>query len=540
MASCLGLYVESNLIKYAKVSKDHDNIKIDSFGIKFYENFGETLKQIIEETSTYRTPISVNLSEEVYREFSMFSLLTKKDLQKAIEMEFEAVCSEKNDNPNSYEKRYALVDNIEDNEKIKVLHVTASKMELNKIAQDFSTYRLTSIAPISMSIANIAELNPKQNALIVNIEEKTRLTTIIDEKIYDIKVLDDGSKEILEKINIKEGSRAKAYESCKNTTIYTSEGLELGQDTEGHLDDIMPTLYNIVGQVRKIINESQNKIDTVYITGTMAVINNVDLYFQEYLSEVDCKILKPYFLQNTVKEVNIKDYVEVNSAISLALQGLHEGIEGMNFKKASLSDSMPEWMTGKEKKKDDKKKVKGSSEFSFNDFLGELDTVELNIIRGALSILMTIIIFSVISILLVGQIKDKQKEADSVIADAKTQISAVQADTQKVKTKTNEYIKMRENLQSLNDRLNDVNQSRNAIPNLLNQIMYVIPEDVQITSIENTTKKHIVIKAQAEQYEQLGYLKAKIKSDNILTDVISDSGVKEENLVKVTIEGDLP
>lgn len=540
MASCLGLYVETNLIKYAKVSKDHDNIKIDSFGIKFYENLGETLKQIIEETSTYRTPISVNLSEEVYREFNMFSLLTKKDLQKAIEMEFETVCSEKNDNPNSYEKRYALVDNLEDKEKIKVLHVSASKMELNKISQDFSKYRLTSIAPVSMSIATIAELNPKQNVLIVNVEEKTRMTTVIDEKIYDIKVLDEGTREILEKINIKEGSRSKAYESCKNTTIYTSEGLELGQDTEGHLDDIMPTLYNIVGQVRKIINESQNKIDTVYITGTIAVINNVDLYFQEYLSEVDCKILKPYFLQNTAKEVNIKDYVEVNSAISLALQGLHEGIEGMNFKKASLSDSMPEWMMGKEKKGGDKKEGNKSSEFSFNDFLGELDRVELNIIRGALSILMTIIVFSIISILLVGQIRDKQNEADIIIADTNYQISEVQADTQKVKVRTNEYIKMKENLQSLNDRLNDVNQSRNAIPNLLNQIMYVIPEDVQITSIENTTKKHIVIHAQAEQYEQLGYLKAKLKADNILTDVISDSGVKDENLVKVTIEGDLP
>ena len=35
MAQCLGLYVEENIIKYAKVSKDHDNIKIESYGIKY-------------------------------------------------------------------------------------------------------------------------------------------------------------------------------------------------------------------------------------------------------------------------------------------------------------------------------------------------------------------------------------------------------------------------------------------------------------------------------------------------------------------------
>ena len=53
MAQCLGLYVEENIIKYAKVSKDHDNIKIESFGIKFYENLTNAINQIIEETYSY-------------------------------------------------------------------------------------------------------------------------------------------------------------------------------------------------------------------------------------------------------------------------------------------------------------------------------------------------------------------------------------------------------------------------------------------------------------------------------------------------------
>ena len=36
MASCLGLYIENNLIKYAKVSKEKDGFIMDSYGIKFY------------------------------------------------------------------------------------------------------------------------------------------------------------------------------------------------------------------------------------------------------------------------------------------------------------------------------------------------------------------------------------------------------------------------------------------------------------------------------------------------------------------------
>ena len=60
------------------------------------------------------------------------------------------------------------------------------------------------------------------------------------------------------------------------------------------------------------------KIEKVYITGTAALINNIDLYFQEYLEDTKCEILKPSFITNT-KDINIKDYIEVNSAISLAL-----------------------------------------------------------------------------------------------------------------------------------------------------------------------------------------------------------------------------
>ena len=65
MANCLGLYIQDNLIKYAKVSKDHDKIKIESFGVKFYEKLDKAIDQVIQETYSQKTPISVNLSEEM-------------------------------------------------------------------------------------------------------------------------------------------------------------------------------------------------------------------------------------------------------------------------------------------------------------------------------------------------------------------------------------------------------------------------------------------------------------------------------------------
>ena len=539
MSSCLGLYIEEHLIKYAKVSKEHENIKVESFGIKFYDKIDEAISQVIEETYSQKTPISINLSEEMYSYFEMFALLRKNDLQKAIKTEFESYCTDKGYNPNVFETRYAVVDNQLDKEKIKIIHIAENKIELNKRIQQIEGYKLANISPISMSIPNLIHVNKNENCMIVNIENKTTVTTILDNKIFNVDVFDEGSTDILTRINFKENSYSKSYEICKNTTIYTSEGRELQDEETGYLEDIMPTLYTIVGKIKKMVNATTEKIDKVYITGTGSLINNVDLYFQEYLTETTCEILKPSFVKQT-KDISMKDYIEVNSAISIALMGLGEGISGMNFKKQSLADQIPDWLKIEVNPDKTKKEQKNLGGFFTWDLNQKLDKTEKSLLRVAVGLLLLVIIYSGFASLLNSQISKKEKEAQASITETNNQISLANQDNQKIQSKTNEYTTLIRNLEEANDKLADRNKTRNAIPNLLNQIMSVIPENVQLTSIENTSNTHIVINAQSNKYEQLGYLKAKIKADVILTNVISTAGQKDNNVVTVKIEGDLP
>ena len=539
MSTCLGLYIEENLIKYAKVSKDHDQVKVESFGVKFYENIDQTIKQIVEETYSYKTPISINLSEEMYNYFQVFALLNKKDLPKAINTEFESYCADKNYNPNVFETRYAITPNTQDKDKLKVIHVSENKIELNKILQKFASYKLQNVMPVSMSIPSVTELDKKENALIVNIEENTTITTIIDQNIYNITKIDIGSKEILDKINVKENSYQKAYEICKETTIYTSEGKELTDTEANYLEDIMPTLYEIVGQIRKVMNESLDKIDKVYITGTGALINNVDLYFEEYLEDVRCEILKPNFIKLS-PDLNIKDYVEVNSAISLALCGLGQGISGMNFKKNSLMDKLPELLTIEVGTKKSQVGRKNPPQMLTVDFGEPLDRIEKNMLRSLSGLVLILVVYCGFSILIKNQIEVKNKEADESIKSTTAQISLVSQDIQSLQNKTNEYTNKINNLNQLNQEIEENNKTKKAIPNLLNRLMYVMPSEVQLTSIQNSTSTHIVIQAQSTSYAQLGYLTASIKTNGILQNVISTSGQKENNLVTIKIEGDLP
>ena len=139
-------------------------------------------------------------------------------------------------------------------------------------------------------------------------------------------------------------------------------------------------------------------------------------------------------------------------------------------------------------------------------------------------------------------INEKITEAQDVQTDTSMQIALVEQDNSSVKQKANKYSEMTQNLKNINTKIEDAASSKDMIPDLLMQIMTVIPKDVQVTQIENTTGKHVVIKAQSRKYEQLGYFKAKIKEDNVLmkNTVVSSQGERDGDFIKVTIEGDLP
>ena len=544
MTSCLGIYIEPNIIKYAKISKDHDVLRVESFGIKFYEQLGEAINQVVSDTYSFKTPISINLSEETYQYFYMFTLLNKTDLKKAIQTEFESFCVDKGINKNSVETRYALVNSIEDKEKVKVIHISSNKTSIVNQEQDFAEYKLSTIAPISISIANIANLKQKENAIIVNMENETTITTILDQKIYQIDKIKEGSAQVLEGIRMRENSYSKAYEICKNSTIYTMEGRELQQEDNEYLDNIMPTLYNIATQVRDIIANSTLKIEKIYLTGTLSVVNNIDLYFQEVLQTDKVEILKPFFIKDTLK-INIKDYIEVNSAIALALQGLEYGLKDINFKKQTLQNSIED-LIGKlnigKKDKEEKKPNKILTSLFSTNFKGKLDKVESWTLRTMGGVLILIIVYAIFAMFLNSEIDKKTQQIGEVRQYTLNQISLINADITSLKNKTSEYQSMSENLRNISNQVSENNKNRNNIPNLLTQLRHSMPQGVQITSIENTNTKHIIIQAQSQKYEQLGYFKAILKTQGILSPdtVVSTTGEKSGDIVKVRIEGDLP
>ena len=531
MPSCLGLYIEDNLIKYAKVSKNNEIIKVESFGVKFYENLETAVKQIVEETYSFKLPISINSTDEWYNSIEVFNLLTKKDMENVIKTEFENICYDKDVNKNIYEQRYIFTNSYKGDDKIRAIHIAAPKTAIEQRKNQFSAYRVNSIVPVSVSISNLLKKDKKGTSIIVNIEKNTTITKVTNGLVADVQVLEYGAQEILERINKKENSYSKSYEICKNATIYTETDKDLQYEENEYLEDIMPTLFQIVSQVKKNIDESMENVENVYITGTGAIVNNIDIYFQDYLKGCHCEILKPSFISNNSK-INIKDYIEVNSAIAMGLQGLDKNNANINFKKESNLNKVITLLTSNVSEVKDSEVTKGAKEF-FSKFSRQWNTISVSFIMIALAYFIGTTILS-------KQMDNKTEKVNESISKTNAKISEIQQNNRRFNSQKQKYQTLISNIQNLNDANSEDKRYRNTIPNLLNNIMAVIPKGVQLTSISNTSDTHIVITCKSPRYEEVAYFKAKLKTEEILENVVSDTGTLDGEYLNVTIEGELP
>ncbi len=548
MQGCLGIYVQKNLIKYAKVSKDRNSFKVEAYGVKFYDgDIEKTIEQIVKETYSFQVPISINIDNEKYTYSNVFALLKAQDLEKAMDTEFEFFCNNNNQNKNTLEYRKIYAPDKDDRDKLRVLYTYVDKSNVVQRLQILDKFKIQNVSPIAITIPNLNPVLIQEDCLIVNLEDETEVTTVINGKVFSVDKIETGMGKILRLIEERENSIQKAYEICKNTTVYTKSGQNLKVEGNEYLDDIITILFEIINQIKDIVAKNGVDVTSIYLTGMGLVINNIDLLFQEAWIDKKCEILVPYFIEKTNVKINIKDYIEVNSAISLAIQGLDSKKQNINFDESKMNfQKIMAILTSDVGKKNSNTKIKGRKSSTFNRAsLREIANMELDfgdrtLLTIVAGLMIAIILFVGVTEVLSKQIKEKMASADTIIENSQKEIDKVTKYNSLVNARTSEYQKLVDKIDEANSKVSEEYLSKNAIPNLLNKIMYNIPVGVQLLSIENQSGKDIVITAQAEKYDQLGYFKAALEEEGILTDIISTRGTKPGELISITITGKLP
>ena len=553
MQYCLGISIDDKFIKYAKVQKEDNTFKVESYGINSYNNMDldKRIAQIIQETDSSKIPISTDIQNEKYYFFNFFGVKNKTYAKEAIQTEFESFCADNHINKNTVDGRYIYTKNIDMPDQNKAIYIYANKGEMEERLNLFKGAKVVSATPDAIAIPNIVNIEPNKNIMIVDISDNTKITTLINKNIYNVDILSEGLKEAFDTINLKENSTLKTYEVLKNTTIYTMDmDTTSNKKNDEYLQHIVPALYKVAQEVLNI-TKNYKKIDQIYLTGYATVINNIELYFQEYFKDSKVEILKPFFIEKN-NRVNVKDYIEVNQAIALALQGMGYGARTINFStdkkadeiKSMLSMNMTDIINSFKVQKADNGKEKKKQKLNVDlGFLkNKSKNLDTSMTNAFISLLLITILYCAGSIWVSKQILSETDKVKDDVSYTQEQIAKATNDDSKINTKTNDYKRYKSNLENTSNVIETKRSRKNQITTLLNKIVYTIPKEVQLTEIKNEEKggkQHIYISAQSKKYEQLAYFKAKLKNANILDNVTSNEGTKSGDVVTTIIEGDL-
>lgn len=605
MPSCLGFYTDKNMIKYAKVNRDKTSgmYMLEAYGVKFYDNIITTIDEIAQEVGMEQCTVSLTMMNEGYHAVEVFSGLKSKDRDDLVRSEFDAFCEQKGLVSTALELRYQLVHNTGNIDKYVALCSYVSKGELANSNTNFEGFKISSIAPLGLSVGNL--FNNKgidEEAAIINIENKTTVTILLRNEIQDVIEIPLGMEDILDKLAEKYNSYAKAYEACKKISVYIDDVTTLDEESRDILDVVLPVLYDIRQRADEIIAPYKRLIKTVYISGAAVTINNVDLYFQENFPSMRVENVKPFFLSQQDKATQ-NEIIEVNSAIAIALNGLgmvdpdidfsgaakkvmranplKDVFEKVNLK-AKITDIKASFKEFGENIKSkaltpkrarggrgapspiqqalDKVKgllgkggkgkvrvafdadVRGQGDYSGMDSgeVTESSPIDTWLVRLFVACLSVFLIYFVLAAYTTHALETKLAESDKVIATVESNIKRAEADADYIKNKTAEYSSKIAKLEEVMEVIaTEKRKSSFDIPNFMSQVMFVIPQGVSITNIVINDMGEVEIYAVSSQYAQLGYFVSRLKLEKILLNVNMTVLEMEQN-IKIKVGGVLP
>lgn len=533
MQSSLGIFVGERVIKYAKISKEkNNNFKLDAHGVVFPEgDITDEINKIVIETASTRVPISIKVENEQYSHFDVFGLLDEKALRSAAQSEFEIFCDENDMAYDELASRFYIYSGKEGEERRKVLYVSTNEKKLNEQMKKYAVGDLKCVMPLPLSVMNLLEISSSDRIAIVNIEESTDITIISDGEIFDVQKLDIGLGAILDRINETENSMSESYTAYKNAII-SNKDIPVEGDENPYVGDIMPILNRIAKDVKSVLDGLLYSVDKVYLTGSGALLNNIDIYFQEMLPNVKCEILKPFLAEAGSLKVSMTDYVEASSPMSLALSQLGVGM----FKDLNFRGKVKIAAAQKAKVSSGGKGIASTQV----DLGGPLDATEKMLLRGIACVLVAIISYMGYNIALNREITQKNEEYTLAEKKMNQEMERMDADITVLTGKATQYKQLTESLQEMSRKdVEGEEEKRLKIPDLLWNIMNCIPERANIVSIENDENNHMIINVESMEYDAIGYFKSQLMFEEILTNVKSTAGIKIDGFIQVTIEGDL-
>lgn len=546
MASCLGIYLSSNIVKYARLTLDNSgNVKLDASGVRFVkDNQKQTLKNIIEETSSQNIPIVMNPQNDKFLNYQMFDQVQNKAISNDIaRMEFEAWCEKNAKSPDRYSYVYKVAEAKNEDNKFNAVLNFIEKKNIDEYSS-FDGYNVTNILPAQFLMYRLVPEDEK-NYMLVNLNERLSISVVVDGDLIDLKTYDIGMKQILDDFSAQLGSYQKAYEACKQLNVYSDEETNNDKLLESIAEPILQEILRDIGAIGRRYKKHLNK---VFLSGNGIVFTNIDILVREYL-DIKCEILKPEFLQlSNVR--NMAEILETTQAMSLAYEVLKPENKDLEYMTHKVKPKKhPNSLFTKKNKSDETKqepKAQKAPKIKRDKSKDGVDIVEDISVTLALNsmIVMILIVIAYVAFTNV-YINSVNKTLDN-IATAKKQIetstSEAKVDINYINSNMNRYKEINDEIDYIKNQIenNQIGKfSTYNVASFLQNIIKVIPRNVQLKTITSDDNKYIKITAVSDSYADLGYFVSELKLKSTLND-ISILNIQNGTTTTIEIGGELP
>lgn len=544
MSSCLGIYINDDVIKYAKLSCEKNNIQLEQYGTRFVKLDKLNLIQtIIKETNSENSKIAITPEISEYINLEAFDQgQLKGHFSDIVKMEYEAWCERTGKSPQRYKYIYKVADVKNKNNKRDIELNVVEKELIDKYTNRFPN--ISSIYPASLLIQRLAP-SEEQNYILVDLSDSLTIIVVINGQIVEIQNFNIGMKQILKDFSGKLGSYQKAYEACKQINVF-SEGID---NNNKELELLLePILQDILKNIQSYVSQYRLDLTKVILTGNGIIFTNIDILFTEFL-DMKCEILRPSFIEDTRNVRNTADMLESIEAMALAYDVLipkpkdSDYISKGSMIKSNVFSSL--FSSNKDKVKIDKNVKKENTNSEPKIVISPNINLDLiNKIAGCTCIAVTLcfIAYATFSNIYTKKVDDMKQEIKETIGKIDTNISTANSDTAYIDTNTNKYKTINNDVQNIIEQI-ETNQigkfTTYNVATFLQNIIKIIPKNVQLVNISSDDNKNVKIKAQSSSYTDLGYFVAELKINNTLNN-LKINNIKNGTTTVIEIGGELP
>lgn len=554
MPQSLGIYINNNIIKYAKLDiedlKKDPKITIQKYGTKFIVNDNklDLIKSVISETDSSELPVIVGTYDDYFSKVQVFKQLSKNDSHNVINLEFEDWCVRNSKESQDYLYTF-LVPNVAIGDNyITILNVSKKEqVELYRTQKDVAVKGMYTVPFILTSLVPKDE----KNYLLVNLDERLYVTTVIDKKIIEFDFEEIGMKDIFERFTQLLGSYQKSYEACKTLNVFSEGESNNPKDLEAIVE---PVLQDILKKVLEIANRRKSSISKVFLTGSGTLFTNIDILFREFL-DIKSEILKPDFINFSDNVKNVAEELETVPAMALSYEYYLPAFENSSYFKKNVSGFSE--MFGKvfnfqnnkneknPKPKDSKaQNVDQSKNSVFQNISSGFDLEKFSHIIVSVCIVLVLLLFTylIFGNIYVSQINKMKADIDTKTASIADVSSKISNDAKYIDNNTNQYKSINDDVQKTVDEIETNQIGKNSTYNVatfMQKIIKVIPKNVQLKTIKSDDNKNITITAQSDTYADLGYFVAQLKLQNVLNNV-KINNITNGTTINIEIGGELP